>query len=302
MNKFSVQGFAILIAAACTHVSPLVESADACSLKGEDRDSLEAWRAAEFVSDTPDQSARDLAACLGASDPFLRDQMAYEGLQGLLRRGEISETTRRDLIADLSSDLEADDPDGFLAPFAALGLAELARTDRVEAFLSAEEREALVETAARYLESVSDYRGFSDQDGWRHGVAHGADFAMQLTLNDAVSTQSLLRLREAVSAQITAKNGHAYIFGEPGRLARPILFMAARGEIEPSEWQSWFESLADPAPLATWGDAFKSTDSLARLHNLKAFAQTAYINADLSQNPNMDPIAEAALELLKALP
>jgi len=290
------------LAAACSHAEPAPQPGSNCALAAQGVEALSVWREAGFESETPDQTAQDLASCLGDPDPFLRDKIGYEGLTATLRSGTVSEATRRTLIASLSTALKMDDAGGFQAPFAALALAELARTDRVEAFLSAQERMDLAASAATYLSGVSDYRAFSDSEGWRHGVAHGADFAMQLSLNPNVPVDSLLALREAVTEQITPASGHAYTHGEPERLARPILFMAARGDIPAEDWQAWFANLVNPATLESWGDAFSSEAALARLHNLKAFAQTLYINASLSQNPNLEPIATGALEMLKALP
>nr|WP_070958928.1 DUF2785 domain-containing protein [Hyphomonas sp. Mor2] len=287
---------------ACAHASPDAQVAQVCSFATQDRSDLDAWRAADFETNTPDETATELAACLGRADPFLRDRVGYEGLTTLLRSGTVSEATRRALIASLSDAVKSEDSDGFLAPFAALGLAELARTDRVEAFLSEPERAALASTAATYLTQVADYRAFSDDEGWRHGIAHGADFAMQLALNPNLSADSLVDLRDAIKTQIAPASGYAYTHGESGRLARPILFMASRGTLSAEDWHTWFEALRDPAPMESWGDAFGSERGLARLHNVKAFAQALYINASLSQNPNLAPIADGALELLKTLP
>ena len=78
--------------------------------------------------------------------------------------------------------------------------------------------------------------------------------------------------------------------------------MASRGEIAAEDWALWFESLANPAPFESWNAVFTSEDGLARLHNLKAFTQVLYINASLSENPHMVPLADGALSLLKALP
>lgn len=302
MLKSALTPALLCFAAACSHAAPIAQTWPACPYAAQVPSELSDWRAAGFETETPDDAARDLTACLGDSDPFLRDKIGYEGLTSILRSGAVSGTTRRSLIASLSDAMASEDPSGFHAPFAALGLAEVARTDRVEAFLDEAERADLAAAAAAYLAGVTDYRAFSDADGWRHGVAHGADVAMQLSLNPNVSTESLLILRTAVTAQIMPSSGHAYTHGEPERLARPILFMASRGEIAADDWQAWFEALVDPSPLDSWGDAFSSETALARLHNLKAFAQTLYINASLSQNPNMDPIATGALEVLKTLP
>jgi len=281
---------------------PVAGPSPACLLIEQDRAELADWRSTGFATETPDDSAIEFASCLGDPDPFLRDHIGYEGLTAVLRSGDVSEATRRKLIASLTAALAEDDPDGFQVPFAALGLSELARTDRVEAFLTDQERSDLVATAADYLENITDYRAFSDTEGWRHGVAHGADLAMQLSLNPQVLSDALLSLRSAITAQVAPASAPAYTHGEPERLARPILFMAARGEIEGDDWQAWFEHLSNPAPLDSWADAFKSEAALKRLHNLKAFAQTLYVNASLSSNPNLEPIATGALEMLRALP
>lgn len=302
MKKPLLIAAALGLTAACTNSPSLATETVACAYAETSRESLTSWRGAGFETKTPDQTAIDLASCLGDTDPFLRDKIGYEGLTATLRAGDVSETTRRALIDSLSAGLQADDPHGVRAPFSALGLAELARTDRVEAFLTEAERDNLAATAAIYLATVQDYRAFSDSEGWRHGVAHGADFAMQLALNPKTSKDALISLRSAIATQIIPTRGHAYTHGEPERLARPILFIAARGELSEESWHDWLETLADPRPLASWNDAFGSERALIDLHNLKAFVQSLYINASLSQNPNLEPLATSALELLRTLP
>ncbi|NQY12686.1 MAG: DUF2785 domain-containing protein [Henriciella sp.] len=282
--------------------TPPQSDSPVCTLAEQSTDVLNQWRENGFEDQLTDTAARDFASCLGAASPFLRDQIGYEGLTAALRSGNVSEATRRDLIADLSVNLETIDEAGFLAPFSALALSELARTDRVEAFLSPAERTALAQTAANYLAGVSDFRAYSDTEGWRHGVAHGADIAMQLALNPNVETADLRTLKGAITSQITARTSHAFSAGEPERLARPIFFMAPREVFTDDEWADWFSALADPAPMADWSGAFKSEIDLARLHNLKAFARVIYINASLSENEALIPLATGSLEMLKTLP
>ena len=124
-----------------------------------------------------------LADCLSAPDPALRDDLAFSTLQRRLRAGALSAGELRALRERLSATLDAPDPDGVARPFAALALAEVARTDRIAPWMTDDERMAMVARAADFLSSIDDYRGFSDRDGWRHGVAHGADWALQLALN-----------------------------------------------------------------------------------------------------------------------
>jgi hypothetical protein len=94
---------------------------------------------------------------------------------------------------------------------------------------------------------VRDYRGFVAGEGWRHGVAHGADLLMQLALNPALDKAQLDRILGRVARQV-APPGQAYVFGEPERLARPVLFAAARGLHTEAEWTAWLAQAAAAPP------------------------------------------------------
>ena len=82
---------------------------------------------------TPEDKAAlalSLTDCLENPQPALRDDYAFTTLAALLRSGEVDPSTLRALKADLLarlSDANAD-MNGFRGPFAALALAEVART------------------------------------------------------------------------------------------------------------------------------------------------------------------------------
>ena len=275
----------------------------ACPPAGQDRASLQALRAEKFAM--PDATARNALAeglldCLGDADPTLRDGIAYEAFSTWMRAGAFDADELRKLRDGLYARLDGEDADGFRKPFAALVLSEVARTDRVSPWMRADERAAMVERASAYLESVRDYRGYENGAGWRHGVAHGADWAMQLALDPALDRAQLERLLAAVAAQVMAADGHAYVFGEGERLARPVLYAARRGLIDDAAWKAWFAAL--PArlgpPQAGHGDAAW----LARRHDLAQFLEDAYASADLSQDPAISRLAPSIAAALEALP
>ena len=110
-----------------------------------------------------------------------------------------------------------DDASGFRRPFAALALAEVARADRIEPYLTEPERHELAEAGAAYLRGVRDYRGFTAGEGWRHGVAHGADLMLQLALNPRLSRTDADRLLGAIAAQVAPMGPVYYIHGESAR-------------------------------------------------------------------------------------
>ncbi len=258
---------------------PLVATA-ACPEPGEGRDALVALKAAGFtVQEASGRQALSLSLvdCLGDPDPALRDGIAYEALNGWLRTDALDADTRRALLAALLPLLapEAADEAGFRAPFAALVLSEVARTDRLVPWLTPLERNGLLDAGADYLQGVRDYRGFDPVEGWRHGVAHGADLLMQLALNPALDKPQLDRILAAVASQV-APAGHAYVHGESERLVRPAVFVLRRGLHDNAEVAAWLATLTAPAPMIDWMQAFGSVEGLNRRHGTRAFLLALY--------------------------
>ena len=273
-----------------------------CPPEGQSRESLQALKALKFT--LPDAAARQSLAnglldCLGDPDPEMRDGLAYEALTHWMRANELSPEGLRALRDRMQAMLGEEDPAGFRRPFAALVLSEVARTDRIQPWMEPGERTAIVEAAASYVESVRDYRGYDEKEGWRHGVAHGADWLMQLTLNPALERAQFDRILAAIAMQVVPEAEHAYVFGEPGRLARPVLYIAKRGVYSEAEWQAWLSAMTP-----TRGDAmltYKDSVWLARRHDLLAFLTALYLEADQSEDAQIRALKPAIVAALKTI-
>ncbi|MET3931054.1 hypothetical protein ABIE51_002941 [Lysobacter sp. OAE881] len=278
-------------------------AAPACPPEGWPLERLEALRQSGFVVADPGERATlayALSNCLAASDPQLRDELAYEALSTWMRKGELAPDTLRALRDRFYAMLGEPDPDGVAWPFAALALSEVARTDRVSPWMTPAERTAMVLRAVTYLESVRDYRGFEPGEGWRHGVAHGADWLMQLTLNPALDAPQLHRIVDAVAAQVVPATGVAYVFGEPQRLAAPIVYAAQRGVRDEAGWTAWFAALVPR--LGDPSQAWKDPAWLARRHDLVAFLQAVYVEAGQSTDKRTRTVIPGVVAALKSLP
>lgn len=278
-----------------------------CPPEGQARASLLALKATTpdpwAVSDEAARQALALGllGCLADPDPVLRDEVAFEALSHWMRSKQLPPDSLRDMADRLQPQLLAADAQGFAAPFAALVLAEVARADRLSPLFSASRRLALVDAAAGYLAGVHDYRGFDPLQGWRHGVAHGADLAMQLALNPLLDKPQLDTLLRAVQAQALASGGHSYIFGEGERLARPVIFAARRGLHSAADWSAWFGRIATAAMPAP-GQATDAA-SLARLHNAREFFWPLYVALQEGQDAALrERLLPGVLAALKALP
>jgi hypothetical protein len=290
-------GFALL-------ASPVYARGDACPPSGMDKAKLLSLKSANWEiadADARDRLVIEVTQCLGSPDPVLRDEIAFEALYHYLRGGLVSDAAKVRLASKLQAQMAGPDPQGFRRPFAALALAEVARADRIAAFLTPEQRKSMLESATGYMRSISDYRGFDPQAGYRHAVAHASDLMLQLVLNPALGRDDLVSIRDALASQI-APRGQSYITGESERLVRPILFMAQRGVFSEAEWTAWFAQVAGPGELGTWDNWFRNTDGISRKHNLSGFLSLIYVNVDLAENPGLAALRPVVTQAIKSLP
>ena len=274
-----------------------------CTLAGKTPDALNQWKASGYTTrDAMDRNARalELVDCLGNPDPFLRDGIAFEALSTWMRGKQLDTASLRLLTEHLLRQLDGTDAQGFRKPFAALALSEVARTDRVQPWMTADERARMVTAAAAYLQSVRDYRGYVDNEGWRHGVAHGADWALQLVLNKAVLPAQVQSLLSALGTQVMSADAHAYAFGEPARLARPVAYAAARGDIEQSVMQAWLAELA--SSLGSRPEDNQQARWWTRRGNLEHFLHALAYLVDGDQSPALTATAAAVRTTMQKLP
>lgn len=275
----------------------------ACPPAGETPESLLQLKASQWqIGDTAQrqQIALTMLECLGHPNPQLRNGIAFEALsfwmRGELLNTETVQQIRQQLIKQIQTKPATND-EGFTQPFAALVLAEVARVDRRKAFMTDDQRQDMVDTAAHYLRHISDFRGYDEKSGWRHGVAHAADWMMQLSLNPALKKNQHEIMLAALAHQIR-NDQHFYQYGEAERLMTPVFYLGLRSAITNEEWETWFSSL-----LATNLDLKKTTQaSLARKHNLNAFFSAMYLNLQESKQVALqEKILPIVIKSLKKL-
>jgi hypothetical protein len=256
----------VLLAALLWHAAALAD----CTPLGMDRVGLTALKISNWKVDDDvqrQQIALGMLACLRDPDPLLRDQIGFEAIGHWMRADKLTIATVNTMRVALLAQLKSPDTAGFAQPFAALALAEVARVDRLHPFLNTQDRATLVGAASSFLQGVRDYRGFDQQAGWRHGVAHGADLMLQLSLNPALGKAEHETILAAIASQIVAHDSHFYVYGEGERLSAPVFYLSRRDALKAADWERWFnsvQSLYDPkAPI--------SQATLAQRHNVRAF-------------------------------
>ncbi|GGY41163.1 DUF2785 domain-containing protein [Parvularcula lutaonensis] len=295
-------------------LSFLAALAASCSPLGLDRDGLEALRNAEFAIESAEERDAflfDLADCAGEPDPFLRDRIGYEGMATILRSGDVSEETVRELYGQYTELLRIlpryldrgtrKKNRGLRPSFLTLYFTEIVRVDRIEPFLTDEELADLVDLTEFVIYNVNDFRGFDDEQGWRHHLAHASDLAMQLGLNPRVTDEQRLELIKVLTGKIQPPGKVFFRFGEPERVARAVAYLYLGSEIEAEAMREAFFSLAEPSGW-TWQAAMNSEAGLGRLHNTRAFLNAMIVTLYGSDQPRLVALRKAAVEARRKLP
>ena len=287
-----------LVAASLVHGTAFA----ACAPAGATRAQLNELRAAKWeVADHArrQQMAIGMLGCLADPEPAIRDEIAFESLQAWMRTQKLDQATLHAIRSTLLARLKAPDAAGFAQPFAALVLAESARADRVKPYLNEAERSELVQAAIAYLSGVRDYRGYDEKEGWRHGVAHGADLMLQLSVHPALIKKDHQAILAAIAAQLSAAGAQAHFFhyGEGERLMAPVFYLARRAELDAADWQAWFAALPPAASQRPVTQA-----ALAYRHNLKSLLAPLYValveTKDAAQRDRLLPFVTKALRQL----
>ncbi len=257
------------------------------------------------VTDTQikQQLLMQLMNCLASPDPELRDELAYTGISQWLRENSFTPDVYLTLFNRLVSVLTqtVDDAYGVYQPFAALMFAEVVRVDRKTPYLTAQQRQQAVDVITEYFSQIDDYRGFDTQVGWRHNVAHSADVMLQLALNPAVNQAQLEQMLAALKPQVVAKNNHFYVYGEPKRMAMPLVYLFLRDGLSIEQWQAWLSEVTAPAPFASWREVYQNQQGLAKLHNTRQLLAELYLLIADSDNERLQAMMPALNLAIKAL-
>ncbi|GAC23193.1 hypothetical protein GMES_0893 [Paraglaciecola mesophila KMM 241] len=214
-----------------------------------------------------------LRYCLASSDPIIRDDVAFGAYSTWLRAGNIRPPTLSSLFETFLSDIDhnKNDEQSVFLPFAILVFSEVLRVDRKSPYLQASQRIKAVNALSSYMLLANDYRGFDDQLGWRHSVAHTSDAIFQLVLNPKINQAQLQQMLNAIAQQIPAQGSHFYIYAEPERLSRPVYYAMRREDVPIKFWEQWISNIADPSPFKSWAEVFTNQQGLAQRHNVKLF-------------------------------
>lgn len=248
---------------------------------------------------TRNQLAMALLGCLGDPDSQIRDGVVYEAIATWGRAEQLDPQTVQFLRSALMQTLQGpDDAQQLTHAFALLVLSEVARVDRVKPVFSAAQRNELAKQVAAFVRGIEDYRGFDEQVGWRHQIAHASDVVLQLALNAELPAESVVELLDAMAPHIaTAATG--YTHSEPERFARAAFYAHQRGVLDGDWWSGWLARVSSPAPAGSWAEAQREMSGITRRNNLFAFYFALHFAAANADNEAGKALQELVLASMR---
>lgn len=276
--------------------------AQKCHENGWSRERLIQLKDENFIlePEAREQLTQQLRFCLAMKEPEIRDGVAYQAYFNWLRDNKITGTELQALFAMFTGELNhgLTGQHGVYLPFVALVYSEIVRVDRVTPYLSEEQRAQAVRTISGYVDRIKDYRGFDENVGYRHAIAHSADVVLQLVLNQSINGAQIEAMANSIGAQVNPKSKHFYRYGEPERIARAIGYSMIREEVELEFWQNWLQSITSPAPFGSWAKVFNSDSGLAKRNNTRQFLTNLYAMIAASEHPRLIELTPLVRELI----
>ena len=267
------------------------------------------WRAQLAADAVPPEAAampgllRELDVLLASPDPEQRDDVAFTLLsRWLYRERRVAVPERRWLLTQwqprLRQGIDTPGTDAVAArSFAALGLSLLVALDNDDPFLAPAEFAALAAAATSYLRDEHDVRGFTAEHGWLHSVAHTADLLKFLLRSKHLTGAQQAEALAAIAAKLDTVD-EALAHGEDERLARAVLSLLLREDLDRPAVLAWLRTLREPAA----GELTPA--ALVRAHNRGALFNQLHVllAADVRDVPPLAAARALLQDLLRGKP
>lgn len=182
----------------------------------------------------------ELIDALCSPDPALRDEQAYPVLTAWIMAGslddQLSSLGERAVRLLAHSQIQA-------RTFAALILAALVHRDTTADVVDTQTLLRWSDSFADWWLAETDLRGWDDQLGWLHAVAHGADVVGELGLSPRLGGDNLAGLLDLARARLLAPTGYVFAHQEDDRVALAMATVLARSELTSVAATSWLDDV-----------------------------------------------------------
>jgi hypothetical protein len=255
---------------------------------------------------TPTSLTAELMTYLGSTDPELRDRIAYEAFANFLERDYYSPEEiaiySANLLANLEIGIGETGTDSvFLRSFSVLFLAEIVYNDNKVPRLKKPIIKTILEKGLWYLAAEQDPRGFVQDKGWAHALAHTADLLLVLGKNWNTGSREHNRILDGISKKLIQSTNWVYLYGEDDRLSRAVLEILRRGILSGSFIKKWLDSFLKPGN-SSWKGAWTKAESTNAFFNVRNFMRSLYWQVAAEDDlPLQEELEKIILETVQKL-
>ncbi|SCV22661.1 Uncharacterized protein BCRIVMBC845_05224 [Bacillus cereus] len=168
---------------------------------------------------------------IGDTDGYLRDKLIYSTFYHLIKKDYISHTHLQKLLLESISDkyllykIHSDDEDAvFTRAFTTLLIALIIDADTNHNFLSQADLLHVKDRLVLYMNNEHDFRGYVQDHGWAHSIAHASDTFEALVHSPKLETLHYEEILQTLLNKVCVHSIY-YKYEEDERLVYPIVTM-----------------------------------------------------------------------------
>ncbi|MGG4447427.1 DUF2785 domain-containing protein [Brevibacillus porteri] len=213
---------------------------------------------------------------IGSLDATLRDDLIYTTLSHWIPGNSLTANELEQLIPiilDKNHLLfklgETNTDSVFTRSFSMLVIPLLLMRHRESPFLSRENIHAIKEKVFFNVREERDYRGYDEEKGWAHAIAHAADALDDLAQCSELDKSDLITILDLVYEKMTITD-RIYSDGEDERMVTAIVSILNRKMLSQSYIEQWIQSFGDVDKSSEFLPAFKQKT------NRKNFLKSLY--------------------------
>lgn len=188
---------------------------------------------------------------IGDVDPELRDNLIYSTLLNWATQDVFDTQQMRELLKISLDDNhlfwrigEIGTDSVFTRSFSMLVIPLVMDMDRKNSFLSQEEVRMIKDKLLSYIKLEKDTRGYVENKGWAHAIAHTADAFEDLSQSTYMDSTYLIEILHAIH-KIISVNHYLYINGEDERMVTAAVSILNRDNIEDMDINYWIHSFSE---------------------------------------------------------
>ena len=246
----------------------------------------------------PFELSLNMMEYIGDLDGEFRDDLVYLTLAHFIVEDKLTKDEVKKIIDMLLSEdylfykIGEINDSVFKRTFSMLQLPVILYKHMEDNFLSKEEVELILDKVIEYFDKEEDLRGYVEEKGWAHGIAHGADALGQLVKCKELEYDSLKKILNLVKEKMQINN-YVYVNEEDERMATALMGLFERKIINEDEIVEWIKG------FSSFNKEVKFPKDLKINLNTKNFLRCLYFK--IFENEEYKILANEIVDVLKEI-